>query len=377
MFGLGEVEPRIFNQNYIQKIASAGTEKLAAETGTAALIRDRVREESFASQVLTPRKVQRSDCQVSTNHDTLSTLLWLEPESRAVALDFRGAPKSTYITGNRMECAFYTIASERYEKTEQELMVYPFPITKVIEDNVVKDMREIRDRHFIIWAEAAVQALQTEANAGSVTSLNATTVAAGSVTQYSVFKSQLAAAASANNSVALPVQPQDFIDGVNAIVNRRLVPQQILLGDSDWNNTMGWSVQDWGSKVGDIRTRGSKENLLHGYKVIRTIKSDILRPGNIYYFTHEDYLGRLFLLTETKFYIDKIANLLMFQAWEDLSMAFANVASISKTETYSGDATSLNVDSILTRVAPVAEAQLGAVNNRVARGVHFPSLAHY
>jgi hypothetical protein len=49
-----------------------------------------------------------------------------------------------------------------------------------------------------------------------------------------------------------------------------------------------------------------------------------------------------------------------------------NIAAVRKLELYSGDANSLDANSILSSVIPVAEDQLGAVNNQVDQGLKFP-----
>jgi hypothetical protein len=111
--------------------------------------------------------VTRADCQRSVNHDTLVKIVDVEPKSRAMAISFRGAPTARFIRGSKAEVAFFTISSEMFQKTEQELLAYEMPITKIIEENSVKDIQEIEDREFVIHIEAAVQALQTEANGGA------------------------------------------------------------------------------------------------------------------------------------------------------------------------------------------------------------------
>jgi hypothetical protein len=73
-----------------------------------------------------------------------------------------------------------------FQKTEQELLAYEMPITKIIEENSVKDIQEIEDREFTIHIEAAVQALQLEANGGVATALNATTLTGGGVVEFSI-----------------------------------------------------------------------------------------------------------------------------------------------------------------------------------------------
>ena len=80
----------------------------------------------------------------------------------------------------------------------------------------------------------------------------------------------------------------------------------------------------------------------------------------------------------TKFYIDKIANTITWQAWEDIGMLVANIASVRKLELYSADANpTTNADSLLTNFIPKSEDDLGAVNNRVDSGLKFPQVTQF
>ena len=168
------VPARVLNELFTQKLGSSeGKEKMAEYGGS--YIRDRLREVSYARKVLPPEQVTRTDCQRSVNHDTLVKIVDIEPQSRALVVTFRGQPTANFIRAPRVEAAFFTISSQMFQKTEQELLAYEMPITKVIEDNSVKDIQEIEDREFTINVEAAVQALQVEANGGIPAILDATT----------------------------------------------------------------------------------------------------------------------------------------------------------------------------------------------------------
>ncbi len=57
--------------------------------------------------------------------------------------------------------------------------------------------------------------------------------------------------------------------------------------------------------------------------VVRTVKTDILESGNIYGFTGPDWLGKFLVLNSTKFYLDKVANLIMFQPGKTSASASA------------------------------------------------------
>ena len=92
-------------------------------------------------------------------------------------------------------------------------------------------------------------------------------------------------------------------------------------------------------------------------------------------FTTPDFLGRFYTLNNIKFYIDKIANVITWQCWEDIGMAFINIASVRKLELYSGDANpSTDADGLLPNFIPVEEDEIGAVNNRVDQGLRFPQI---
>jgi hypothetical protein len=369
----------MLNDAFAAKLSTAdGKEKLAAYGGS--YIRDRLREVSFARKVLPPEQVTRQDCQRSTQHDTLVKIVDIEPKSRAMAISFRGESTTRFIRGERAEAAFFTITSEIFQKTEQELLAYEMPITKIIEENSVKDIQEIEDREFLLHIEAAVQALQTEANGGTPTALNNTNIQAGSVVEFSVRKGLLAREdTNAPSAAVRPIQRPDIVELFKMLDGNRLRAERLLMTEVDYDDVLQWTVDDNGDRIqSETTVDGYKYNTLLGRAYIRTVKTDILRPGNVYVFTRPEFLGKFFVLNNTKFYIDKVANLISFQAWEDISMMIANIASVRKLELYSADANpTTNADSLLANFIPKAEEDLGAANNRVEEGLKFPQVVQF
>jgi hypothetical protein len=122
---------------------------------------------------------------------------------------------------------------------------------------------------------------------------------------------------------------------------------------------------------------GYKYNILLGRKLIRTIKTDILRTGNVYCFTAPEFMGKSYILNNTKFYIDKVANLITWQSWMDVGLGIGNIASIVKLELYGGSVTPGATDTGYAAKLPVDEDQLGAVNNRVDQGLKFPDVSQF
>jgi hypothetical protein len=368
----------MLNELFTQKLGTAeGKEKIAEYGGS--YIRDRLREVSFTRKVMPPEQVTRADCQRSVNHDTLVKIIDVEPQSRAMSITFRGQPTARFIRGPKAEIGFYTISSEMFQKTEQELLAYEMPITKIIEENSVKDIQEIEDREFLVHIEAAVQALQTEANGNVATALNATTVQAGTVVEFSAIKGELARNAVANDATVRPIQRPDVVNLFKLLDGNRLRAERLLMTEVDWDDILQWTVEDFGARIqSETAVDGYKYNTLLGRAYIRTIKTDILRPGNVYAFTAPEFFGKFYVLNNTKFYIDKVANTITFQAWEDIGMGVINIASVRKLELYSADANpTTDADGLLANFIPLAEDQLGAVNNRVDQGLVFPQVVQF
>jgi len=371
---------QVLNDLFVQNLDSyEGKEKVAAAGGT--FIRDRLREVAFSRQILPPENVTKADCQRSTRHDTLVKIIDVEPESRAMAITFRGQPKARFIRAPRAEIPFFTISSEKFEKVEQELLAYEMPITRVIEDNSVKDIQEVEDREFLLHLEAAVQAMQAEANsvAAAPALNNASINGLTPPREFSVRKGELARQPGVtDNAYVWPLQRPDIVNLHKLLDGNRLRAQKVLMTEYDFDDLNQWTVEDFGDKLqSETAVEGYKYSTLLGRAFVRTIKTDILRTGNLYVFTSPEFLGKFYVLNNTKFYIDKIANLITWQSWEDIAMSIVNIASVRKLELYAGDATLNDTDSIRSDVTPVDEADLGAVNNRVDSGLVFPQVKVY
>ena len=176
-----------------------------------------------------------------------------------------------------------------------------------------------------------------------------------------------------------PLQRPDLVNLFKLLDGNRLRAERLLMTEVDWDDVLQWTVEDFGDRIqSETTVDGYKYNTLLGRAYIRTIKTDILRPGNIYCFTKPEFFGKFYVLNNTKFYIDKIANLITFQAWEDIGMGLINIAAVRKLELYSADANpTTDAQTMLSNFIPVSEDAIGAVNNRVDSGLRFPQVSQY
>lgn len=384
---------RDINSGFVEQLDTQGTTKTAAESLN--FIRDRIREASFFDMIVPNERVVRGDLQRSTEHDTLVKIVDIEPGSRAMPMTFRGQPDATYVTGKRFAIGFSTVSSLKFEIVEQELMAYEMPVTRIIEENSLKDMVEVKDRTFLVHTETAVEAMQEEAN-GSVVGFNTTNVLAEVATpgagslEVSKVKGSLALQMTSDNFVVKAIQRPDIVkikrllkrvinDSSGNIVRvGRLRPEVMLACESDIDEFDSWTHEDLGSRLqSETAVNGWSYNKAVGLRIVKTIKNDLLKEGNVYVFTSAEYFGRNYTLNDVKFYIDKIANRIYWQAWMDIGMGIANIAAVVKLELYSGSITPTATDTGFAAAIPVEIEQMGGVNNRVESGLTYPHISLY
>jgi hypothetical protein len=295
------IDAKTINDVFLKRLdTDEGMQKVANEG--AAFVRDKLREVSFARQILPPMYVSQADLQVSVNHDGVVKIVELEPDSKAMLVNFRGKPTTNYIEGKRIELPFHSISSEEFQKTEEELLAYRMPLTQVIEQNSVLDIQKIEDEAFLNHVDAAITA-----------SSNAIT---------------------GNYDGTTDAVPEKKIRELFDQIDGKQLQTETLLMDSKMfnrlivnNNTQG-TFGD-GALKGEIAINGFKYPTLYGRRIIISNKTDLL-ANTIYSFTAPEFLGEFCILNDTKFDIDKKRNVITLSAYETIGMVIANTKSAAK-----------------------------------------------
>ena len=287
---MNDVDSATINSLFSQAVSDPNElPKLAEAAG--AFIRQKLREVSFARKIMPPVSVTKADCQRSEDHDGLVKIIDIEPDSKAMAINFRSEPDGRYVEGKRYTIPFSTISSEKFEKTEQELLAYEMPITRIIEENSVKDIQKIEDMRFLQYIESAI----------GVSGLSAT------VTDTTVTRAALSQLA-------------------KLLPSKEIRLGTILLHEIDFADVLAWEARDIGGKIAaEITIDGYRYQSVVGYKLITSIKLGVVPQGTIYGFAEPQFLGNFFMLNQTKFWIDKRANMISWQAWEDVGLGIGNV----------------------------------------------------
>lgn len=286
-----------FNNLFIERLdTTEGLQKTAA--AGAAFVRSKIREIGFARRILPPESVTRADCTRSTDHDTLIKIVDIEHDSKAKAINFASEADERYIQGKRYALPFFKVESEKFVKSEGELLAYDYPITKVIEENSVKDIQRTEDEKFIEYAESAV----------------------------SITGKRLV-------STGTAVDRRELTSLFKMIDFDQLYVGTVLMSTVDFDDYMIQPATEVGSPLAsEISVNGYKYPTILKRKLVVTNKHDIVLPGEIWAFTDPAYLGNFFILNDVKFWIKKEADLVIWKTWEYVAEGFGNIKSIAKLE---------------------------------------------
>jgi hypothetical protein len=291
------LDAQTFNNLFIEKLDTVeGLQKTAA--AGAAFIRAKIREIGFARRILPPESVTRADLTRSTDHDTLIKIVDIEHDSQAMAVNFVGTAPERYIQGKRYAIPFYKIESEKFVKSEGELLAYDYPITKVIEENSIKDIQKVEDFKFLEHAESAI----------------------------SITGKRLV-------SAATQVDRKEMNSLFKMIDFDQLTVGCALMNTVDYDDYMIQPATEIGSPLAsEITVDGYKYESILKRRLVVTNKHDLLLPGEVWAFTEPAYLGNFFILNDVKFWIKKEADLVVWKTWEYIAQGFGNIKSIAKIE---------------------------------------------
>lgn len=148
----------IENNTFVEMAkTAAGRDEIQEKFGL--MCRSKVRENSFTDIIIQPAPVDPATLKPNKDFPGPTTFVYLEPNSQAFTLGWRqGAPYAQQVTAAIAEIGFLPIAAPEFYIMEEELMAYNFPITKVIEDNLLRDIHEAKDSYFSTLCYKAVAA---------------------------------------------------------------------------------------------------------------------------------------------------------------------------------------------------------------------------
>lgn len=284
-----DVSARLINSNFVRKLEE-GRVKEAQDEGSA-FIRMKVRQESFAREIINPILLQDDEIDRDENTDQPKKIVEKEPDSVATFVSFQGTGPRTWFRGPRYAVKFGKTESQRFTKNKWELMTYQNDIRKILSDNSVKDMADQEDKHFIQDIDA-------------LAALNAAV--------------QITAAAGFNSA--------GYRKAFQAMVRRRQPIGKMLMTKELYYEALDLPATMIGD---DVASRHYDEGIeeeekLWGIPVVTTIKGDILNPKRAYVFAPENFLGNFFLLQDATLYIKQEADIIEFWSYAAPGIGIGN-----------------------------------------------------
>jgi len=288
-----QVSAQFVNSNFVKKIEDGRTKEAAAEGS--AFIRELVRQESYAREILTPVLLTDDEIDRDENTDEPKKIVEKEPKSVATFVQFQGAGPRTWFKGPRYSVFFGKTESQHFTKSKFQLMTYQNDIRKILSDNSVKDMADQEDGKFQETIDALIALNVAEQN-----------VAAGSFT----------AAA--------------FKAGFQKMVNRRRPIGKMTMTKGLYYEALDLPATSVGDDVASRHYDDGVENeeKLWGIPVVTTIKSNIHDPKKAYIYAPENYLGNFYLLQDATLYIKQEADTITFWTYAAPGIGIGNRLSV-------------------------------------------------
>jgi hypothetical protein len=284
-----QVSAQQLNSNFVRKIEE-GRIKEASVEGSA-FIRAKLRQESFAREIITPVMLQDDELDRDEFTDLPKKIVEKEPDSIATFVPFKGTGKRTWFKGPRYSIYFGKTESQRFTKSKFELMTYQNDIRKILSDNSVKDMADQEDKKFYDTCKAIVDANAAEQNSAG-TGLTGETIAAG----------------------------------LKKLVSRKIPVGKLLMTKELFYDVLKLTQTQVGSPVASRHYDEGieSEDKLYGIPVITTIKNDILPNNVIYAFGPENYLGNFYLLQDATLFIKQEADIIEFWSYAAPGIGIGN-----------------------------------------------------
>jgi hypothetical protein len=297
-----QVSAQFINSNFVRKVEDGRTKEAEAE-GTA-FIRQKLRQESFAREIIEPVMLADDEIDRDENTDQPKKIVEKEPDSVATFVPFNGTAQRTWFRGKRFSVYFGKTESQRFTKNKFELMTYQNDIRKILSDNSVKDMADQEDTKFLDTINAIL----------------------------ALAPAQVTAAGAFNSSA--------FKLGFQGLVNRRQPIGKLLMSKSTYYEALDLPATSVGN---DVASRHydlgiEAEEKLWGIPVVSTIKREIVDDvaggtrRSVYVFAPQNYLGVFFLLQDATLYIKQEADIIEFWSYAAPGIGIGNTLSTQRID---------------------------------------------
>ena len=322
------ISAQYINQSFVRKLEE-GRVKEAQDEGSR-FIRSKLRQESFAREILEPVEIGADEIDRDEHTDQPKKIIEKEPDSVATFVTFKGSGQRTFFRGPRYSVSFGKIETEHFMKSKFELLTYQNDIRKILTDNSVKDMADVEDQKFIETIQAAM------GQVGRTSKLGAQ--GAGEAAANSNFQFHVANLKAANDldCDGKPLTKNLIAQLFQNMTMQKMPIGKLLMTKSTFMEVLKFDHTEVGNDIVSAHYRDgiAGEEKLFGVPVITTIKNDIIDDNEIYLFAPENYLGNFFLLQDATLFIKQEADMIEFWSYSAPGIGIGNANGIRRLRNF-------------------------------------------
>jgi len=281
------INVQFINQSFLDKIDSGMTKE--AGVAMSAFVRQKLREDGFTRKILNPVMITASELDRALTEEP-QVIVEKEPDSVAADLPFLGRPNLRYFTGSRYAVTFRKIQSDEFKKSKFELATYRTDIRTVLQENSVKDLQKQEDQGFYD---------------------NIVTVATANSNVYNV-------------SGGFTVQT--LMNGLKNLTAKQLPIGCVLMTHEMYMDLLKQPATQIGSgKASELYAGNGTLDNFYGWKIITTLKNDILPNTRAIAFAPPQYLGQMYILQDAMVFLKTEADMITFMTYEAAGVGIGNV----------------------------------------------------
>lgn len=296
-----QVSTELLNSSFCDKVFN-GQIKEAMENSSL-YIRQKLYEDGILRRLFDSRTVTSDELDPLMDSDQPSIICEIEPDaSAATFVPFKGTGERRYFSGKRFRIPFGKIEAERMTKSKFELMTIRMPITEWLKENQVKMIQEEEDSKFVDTLNEIVDENALAQKVSVATTSGANT-----------FKDA-------------------FAEGMKAMTRLRLPLGKVLMHKNTYVDSLKLKTEDIGFAPQEARfNRGVEgEETFLGLPVVTTIKDNLVKENEIFFFTQPEFFIKFFFLQDATLFMKTEADLIHFHTYEAPGLGIGNTKGVVK-----------------------------------------------
>lgn len=333
-----EIESQLLNEQFFAKIArnGDGPQKEAADAGSD-YIRETLRDEGLLRKILPMESITDADLDEVLDSDKPTKICYKEvSQPLSVSVPLATLPNNVYMNFKKFRVDFGRILTRNFVGDIRQISNYKPDIRTIFKENAIKDMMTAEDVPFFQTIRAIVSSAGTPGTLGDPSAPvgNQPSSLTGKVQYYDfsdATKNPLGITGFSRETTteARKILPRGYGDPAVATPIRNPLHLVIM----NVNTLAEYAKFNRSEAGGDIAEKmlvdGVTEGTFGGVKHIGTLKDDIVKDGEAFYFAPPNHLGRSFSLESPTLFMETRAYMMEFFAYSMVGASVANPYGVS------------------------------------------------